>query len=92
MCHHFQSVRSNQICLDLLPLAVQIAARVPGRRGGGWSDPLVVILHLQPDWSTQAPEDVQQALNNQLPLFLLGEMSSDQWMLIYRLKYFGPDV
>ena len=69
----FRSARCNWICADLLPLTVQITARVPGCGGGRRSDALVVILHLKPDWPTQAPEDIQQALHYQLPLFLVAE-------------------
>lgn len=79
MCYHFQSARCNRIHLDLLPLTVQIATWVPGCRGGWWSDTLVIILHLKPDWSPQAPEDIQQALKDQLPLFLLGDRNYNQF-------------
>lgn len=71
MFHHFQASRRNRILLDNLPLTVQITTRVPGRRGGWWTDTLVVVLHLKPDWSSKTPEDIQQALKDQLPLFLL---------------------
>lgn len=71
--HHFRSARWKRISVDHLPLTVEIATRVP-RRGGGWrSNSLVVILHLEPDWSPQSPKNIEQALKDQLPLFLLGE-------------------
>lgn len=71
MLYHFQASRRNRILLDNLLLTVQIATRVPGRRGGWWTDTLVVVLHLKPDWASKTPEDIQQALEDQLPLFLL---------------------
>ena len=52
------------------PLIVQGAARVPGCGGRGGPDPLVVVLHLQPDGPAEAPGDVEQPLHYQLPLLL----------------------
>lgn len=71
MLYHFQASRWNRIPLDNLLLTVQITTRVPGRRGGWWTDTLVVVLHLKPDWASKTPEDIQQALKDQLSLFLL---------------------
>lgn len=84
-------MKCNWIWSVTLPLTVQIAARMPGRGGRGRSDSLVVILHLKPNWSPQAPEDVQQALYDQLPLFLLGETPmnthSGQLLVFWDLGY-----
>lgn len=51
----------------------------------------MVILHLEPDWSPQSPKNIEQALKDQLALFLEGEIgesctgqkpeSSDHWQV-----------
>lgn len=39
----------------------------------------MVVLHLEPDWSAQSPKNIEQALKDQLALFLGGEVRESQW-------------
>lgn len=87
--YHFQASRRNRVLLDDLPLTVQITTRVPGRGGGWWTDTLVVVLHLKPDWSSKTPEDIQQALEDQLPLFLLKHKAAIKTQLYIWMRWRG---
>lgn len=58
------------------PWSPQVTARVPGGRGWGRTQALIVILHLQADGPAQTPGDVQQPLHDELIFFLSTEQAT----------------
>lgn len=55
----------------------------------------MVILHLKPDWSPQSPKNIQQALKDQLTLFLCTHTNKYTWCTVetcWDAVFYGQDM